>query len=42
MATTVSVGALADTYDLRVAWIVVAVVSLALLLGSNAVISRRV
>ncbi|MEY4600835.1 MAG: hypothetical protein RLZZ201_526, partial [Actinomycetota bacterium] len=42
MATTLSMGALADAYDLRVALAIVAVVSFVLLLVSNAVVSRRV
>jgi predicted MFS family arabinose efflux permease len=42
MATTLSMGALADAYDLRVALAIVAAVSFVLLLVSNAVVSRRV
>lgn len=42
MATTLSMGALADAYDLRVALAIIAVVSFVLLLMSNAVVSRRV
>jgi hypothetical protein len=42
MATTLSMGALADAYDLRIALASIAVVSFVLLLASNAVVSRRV
>jgi hypothetical protein len=42
MATTLSMGALADAYDLRVALAIIAAVSFVLLLVSNAVVSRRV
>ena len=42
MATTLSMGALADAYDLRVALAIVAAVSFVMLLVSNAVVSRRV
>ncbi len=42
MATTLSMGALADAYDLRIALAGIAVVSFVVLLASNTVVSRRV
>jgi predicted lipid-binding transport protein (Tim44 family) len=42
MSTTLSMGALADAYDLRIALASIAVVSFVLLLASNAVVTRRV